>query len=35
MGRYYIQLEPPDRSWRLTGEISGATRELMLGADAG
>jgi hypothetical protein len=35
MGRYYIQLEPPDRSWRLTGEISGATRELMLFADAG
>ena len=34
-GRYYIQLEPPDRSWRLTGELSGATRELVLGADAG
>ncbi len=34
-GRYYVLIEPPDGSWRLTGEISGATRTLTLrgGAD--
>jgi hypothetical protein len=29
-GRYYILLEPEDASWRLTGEISAATRNLTL-----
>lgn len=34
-GRYYVQVEPPDGSWRLTGEISSVTLDLKLRGDAG